>query len=86
MFQDLQARIQHDIVHTIFHLGVEQNGRQAGGRPGGRSRPGGDNATVMSKVVGNQRREPVAAGGRKVGRNQPCPCGSGKKYKRCHGA
>ncbi|MFQ5427157.1 MAG: SEC-C metal-binding domain-containing protein, partial [Gaiellales bacterium] len=22
----------------------------------------------------------------KVGRNQPCPCGSGKKYKRCHGA
>ena len=23
---------------------------------------------------------------RKVGRNQPCPCGSGKKYKRCHGS
>jgi preprotein translocase subunit SecA len=23
---------------------------------------------------------------RKVGRNQPCPCGSGKKYKHCHGA
>jgi uncharacterized protein YecA (UPF0149 family) len=22
----------------------------------------------------------------KVGRNDPCPCGSGKKYKRCHGA
>ena len=26
----------------------------------------------------------VAAGGR-VGRNDPCPCGSGKKYKQCHG-
>jgi hypothetical protein len=24
--------------------------------------------------------------GAKVGRNDPCPCGSGKKYKRCHGA
>ena len=24
--------------------------------------------------------------GRKVGRNEPCPCGSGKKFKRCHGA
>ena len=24
--------------------------------------------------------------GRKVGRNERCPCGSGKKYKRCHGA
>lgn len=23
---------------------------------------------------------------RKVGRNDPCPCGSGKKYKKCHGA
>jgi uncharacterized protein YecA (UPF0149 family) len=22
----------------------------------------------------------------KVGRNEPCPCGSGKKYKKCHGA
>jgi preprotein translocase subunit SecA len=25
-------------------------------------------------------------GERKVGRNEPCPCGSGKKYKHCHGA
>jgi len=28
---------------------------------------------------------PVIRGGDKVGRNQPCPCGSGKKYKQCHG-
>jgi preprotein translocase subunit SecA len=29
----------------------------------------------------------VAAGGQvpRVGRNEPCPCGSGKKYKQCHG-
>jgi len=25
-------------------------------------------------------------GERKIGRNEPCPCGSGKKYKNCHGA
>jgi preprotein translocase subunit SecA len=31
------------------------------------------------------RREPVRSGP-KVGRNEPCPCGSGKKFKRCHGA
>jgi preprotein translocase subunit SecA len=24
-------------------------------------------------------------GGEKIGRNDPCPCGSGKKYKQCHG-
>ena len=29
--------------------------------------------------------EPVIASGARVGRNDPCPCGSGKKYKQCHG-
>jgi preprotein translocase subunit SecA len=32
-----------------------------------------------------QPRRPVQAKSAKVGRNAPCPCGSGKKYKRCHG-
>jgi preprotein translocase subunit SecA len=40
------------------------------------ARVGGDDATP--KTV--RRDEP------KVGRNDPCPCGSGKKYKKCHGA
>jgi len=30
-------------------------------------------------------REPFVREARKVGRNEPCPCGSGKKYKHCHG-
>ena len=29
---------------------------------------------------------PFVRGERKVGRNEPCPCGSGRKYKHCHGA
>jgi preprotein translocase subunit SecA len=29
--------------------------------------------------------QPIVREGRKVGRNEPCPCGSGKKYKHCHG-
>ncbi|MDH3805652.1 MAG: SEC-C metal-binding domain-containing protein, partial [Gammaproteobacteria bacterium] len=29
--------------------------------------------------------EPFKREGRKVGRNEPCPCGSGKKFKQCHG-
>ena len=28
---------------------------------------------------------PYVRDGRKIGRNEPCPCGSGKKYKQCHG-
>jgi preprotein translocase subunit SecA len=37
---------------------------------------GGDGSTSARPVNGGQ----------KVGRNDPCPCGSGKKYKKCHGA
>ena len=32
----------------------------------------------------NQARQPIKVE-KKVGRNEPCPCGSGKKYKKCHG-
>jgi preprotein translocase subunit SecA len=32
-----------------------------------------------------QKIETVRRDGDKVGRNEPCPCGSGKKYKKCHG-
>ena len=33
-----------------------------------------------------QQVQQVVRGQEKVGRNDPCPCGSGKKYKKCHGA
>ena len=82
MFQGLQARIQHGIVHTVFHLGLAQSG----GQPGGRSKAGSKSNSVMAGVGGSRSREAVPAGGRKMGRNEPCHCGSGKKYKRCHGA
>ena len=45
-------------------------------RPATPARVGGDDAPVQTV----RRDEP------KVGRNDPCPCGSGKKYKKCHGA
>ena len=32
-----------------------------------------------------ERPQPFVRPGEKVGRNDPCPCGSGKKYKQCHG-
>ena len=31
------------------------------------------------------KKRPAVRAGQKVGRNDPCPCGSGKKYKHCHG-
>ena len=96
-FQELQSRIQRDIVHAIYNIGdmMQQNARLNGSNKGNanangrRQRSNGaserNNASVMTNVVSNQR-EAVPAGSRKVGRNSLCPCGSGKKYKRCHGA
>jgi preprotein translocase subunit SecA len=43
---------------------------------------GGDLDTAPGRPA-TARPEPRAADGQKVGRNDPCPCGSGKKYKKC---
>jgi len=51
-------------------------GAPAAGRRPQPARTGGDDAAVRT----------VRRDSPKVGRNDPCPCGSGKKYKRCHGA
>ncbi|WGO84249.1 preprotein translocase subunit SecA [Arsenophonus apicola] len=40
-----------------------------------------ENESLMSKTEAQ-----MAAQGQKIGRNEPCPCGSGKKYKHCHGS
>ena len=85
MFQNLLARIQRDIAHAIFHVTI---GAQNGASVNGKARAVRDSQqqSVMTRVTGNRAKQPVAAGSRKVGRNSPCPCGSDKKYKRCHGA
>jgi preprotein translocase subunit SecA len=42
--------------------------------------------TSSAKTVQQLQQKQVQRSGDKIGRNEPCPCGSGKKYKRCHGA
>jgi preprotein translocase subunit SecA len=81
MFAAMQEAIKEEFVRYIFHLQVirEQPApTQTGG--GGMARlrlmHGDDGAPAVSE----------AARSDKVGRNAPCPCGSGKKYKKCHGA
>lgn len=59
-----------------------------GGAPAPASRPHPRSADPLSAQPAQiPTLQPVMAGGDpKVGRNDPCPCGSGKKYKRCHGS
>jgi preprotein translocase subunit SecA len=78
-FQQLLAGIQHDVVHTIYRV-----------QPAVAQQP------VRTQVIAQSDKSPTAPDGkgngsaprksRKVGVNEPCPCGSGKKYKHCHGA
>jgi preprotein translocase subunit SecA len=57
-----------------FRHAPSQSATGASPTPGGKG--ASDSAAVMDTFVRD---------GRKVGRNEPCPCGSGKKYKQCHG-
>ncbi|MDA0366418.1 MAG: SEC-C metal-binding domain-containing protein, partial [Chloroflexi bacterium] len=45
-----------------------------------------DYETALAGGVEERKAQPTVRPTQKVGRNDPCPCGSGKKYKRCHGA
>ncbi len=72
MFEALQAAIRHDVVYAIYHLTLRQETVR---RP--------RQMITNRDVSANGHSEPVRS--RKIGRNDPCPCGSGKKYKRCHG-
>ncbi len=77
MFQDLMAAIQHDVVHTIYHASITR--KEA---PQQVSSP---MAQLAAVGAGGGKKQQTRVSGKKVGRNDPCPCGSGKKFKKCHG-
>jgi preprotein translocase subunit SecA len=74
-WEDLMRYIQQDVAGTIFHVTIAQKETRAPESPMAQ-------AALGSK--GNARPR-TAVGGKKIGRNDPCPCGSGKKYKHCCG-
>ncbi len=74
-------------AHDVYGLNkrfLEWEERQEAKKEGEALAGADDEATGVG--VGRQLpQEPVRRAEAKVGRNDPCPCGSGKKYKRCHG-
>ncbi len=101
MFNELRERIQSSIVAMIFHIQpAPRNTPPPTPQPVVRrvmeSGPGeldGDGKSGRNGAPKPRRVAPVGAaagaggeaGAAKLGRNDPCWCGSGKKYKRCHG-
>jgi preprotein translocase subunit SecA len=100
LFQDMKDRIDEEMTRYLWWLRPVGDEPPPTRRPARRAAPvtltaGGDAASVFASAPGN--RKPERTGGDdviktvrrdepKIGRNDPCPCGSGKKYKKCHGA
>ena len=77
-FQVLLDTIRHDVVRIIFHADISKTAAPR------RARPALVQASSGASAVGTAER-PKVTGKKKIGRNEPCPCGSGKKYKHCCG-
>jgi preprotein translocase subunit SecA len=82
MFTEMMQQIRADIVFNIFHLNLDMFNEHAIEERRERELEeinmiGGDDASQVTQAVHKDE---------KVGRNDPCPCGSGKKYKKCCGA
>jgi len=88
-FQLLLDTIRHDVAHAIFRMAIVKPGEKPVSPPSGLRafRPETSGIAAPTGAVGPGR--PAASvtkvGGKKVGRNEPCPCGSGRKYKHCCG-
>lgn len=100
MFQTMLGRLKHDIVKITSHVRIqsdeelaeiERQRKEELDRQLGAAKAQHDDASSSGQSPdaggepGEHKAEPVTRDGRKVGRNEPCPCGSGKKYKQCHG-
>ncbi|MEE3322216.1 MAG: preprotein translocase subunit SecA [Pseudomonadota bacterium] len=98
LFQNLLNQIQHELIRVLHSFQVrrddelermEQQRQEEARRQAEKMKmqavaePGNEGASGQES--GAEQSGTVVREGRKVGRNEPCPCGSGKKYKQCHG-
>ncbi len=74
MFDEMTEAISEDTIKALMHVRIEQNVERE----------------QVAKVTGTNKDDSVQQGpvkrvGKKIQPNDPCPCGSGQKYKFCHG-
>ncbi len=92
LFTEMLKRTDEEALELIFKLQIGERERPRGGEPE-REMKAIHQSTIGMGYASTQPAEEVAPGkpkpvkvGKKIGRNAPCPCGSGKKYKKCCGA
>ncbi|MCA6060450.1 preprotein translocase subunit SecA [Thalassolituus sp. ST750PaO-4] len=99
LFQELLRNIKHETIRILSHVKVrqeeevramEEQRRAAVEAQVQRAQYQHETAESLSGGQpevdsGDEQAQPFVRDEKKVGRNEPCPCGSGKKYKHCHG-
>ncbi len=71
MFDEMIESIKQDTLELVFHAEAEMNTEVK------------QSVVITSETHGTSKPKPVKRREAKIGRNSPCPCGSGKKYKNC---
>ncbi len=82
LFSDLVTRIKEESLKRLFHVKVQREEEKARTAPAQAPRRVNLSRGEISRAGQTTQRHTKV----KVGRNEPCPCGSGKKYKKCCGA
>jgi preprotein translocase subunit SecA len=78
MFTEMVERIKEETVKFLFRIQMARPEEIA-------AREKAEQDKLVFSHGGESAKQPVRRSKKKVGRNQPCPCGSGKKYKKCCG-
>lgn len=88
LFSAMMDSIKEELIGVLFHVEVNvetgEQGTPVIQAPG--LTPEQQPATQLRYTAADEDGSVVQSGAPSVSRNGPCPCGSGKKYKRCHGA
>jgi preprotein translocase subunit SecA len=79
MFQQMIDRVKEETLQKLFHIQIQREEQLQEMRAEQEDQP-----MFYGPAEGSPKQQAVRKDG-KVGRNDPCPCGSGKKYKKCHG-
>ncbi|MGQ9750428.1 preprotein translocase subunit SecA [Desulfosoma sp.] len=79
LFDDMIHRLKEETVRVLFHVQIRQEEEVQ------QLRQEQENQPMYYGPADGPRRPQTVKKDKKVGRNDPCPCGSGKKYKKCCG-
>ncbi|CAM3551060.1 preprotein translocase subunit SecA [Parendozoicomonas haliclonae] len=95
LFSQMLDDIKHEVIRVLSHVQVQQDDQteelERQRREELARRMQFEHQEAQAQLAGEESegepaaQEPMVRDGRKVGRNEPCPCGSGKKFKQCHG-